>query len=189
MRSLRVPIALASVLLLPLLVLQAGAQGGTDADGDSFNSTATGGDDCDDGNRRRYPGATEICDTAGLDEDCNPRTFGHRDSDGDRWVDARCFNVDPAGRRFAGSDCDDSKQGVHPANVDPCDGIDNNCDGTVDESGGAYLLYRDADGDGFGAARPKPACRPETGWSVRAGDCNDRDRAIRPGAGCPTGCR
>jgi hypothetical protein len=63
-----------------------------DADGDGHGEAAHGGDDCDDHNPRRYPGAIEVCDPAGLDEDCNLSTPGNRDEDGDRHNDAACFN-------------------------------------------------------------------------------------------------
>src|SRR5690348_5247253 len=48
--------------------------GGTacDEDGDGHDAVTCGGDDCDDADRNRYPGATEVCDPASRDEDCNP---------------------------------------------------------------------------------------------------------------------
>jgi hypothetical protein len=63
-----------------------------DKDGDGRISVACGGDDCDDTDRRRYPGNPEVCDNNGLDEDCNFSTIGDRDADGDGFVDARCWN-------------------------------------------------------------------------------------------------
>lgn len=72
-----------------------------DADGDGVKSIACGGTDCDDANRNRFPGNPEICDAAGVDEDCNPNTFGNRDQDGDGFVDARCWN-DPSQRGVHG---------------------------------------------------------------------------------------
>lgn len=64
-----------------------------DADGDGVASHASGGIDCDDADPRRYPGAIEVCDAEGRDEDCNLSTPGDKDSDGDGYVDARCYNV------------------------------------------------------------------------------------------------
>lgn len=66
---------------------------GGDADGDGSISIACGGDDCDDRDRNRYPGNVEVCDARGHDEDCNITTFGNRDSDGDGYIDAACFNL------------------------------------------------------------------------------------------------
>ncbi len=55
-------------------------------------------------------------------------------------------------------DCDDSSRTIYPGATDPCDGIDNNCDGTPDE------MY-DADGDGFATCN---------------GDCRDNDPTSNP---------
>lgn len=63
-----------------------------DADRDGRISMACGGDDCDDHNPNRFPGNPEICDEAGRDEDCDETTIGNRDSDGDGYVDSRCWN-------------------------------------------------------------------------------------------------
>ncbi len=41
-----------------------------DNDLDGFIATECGGDDCDDGNPRVFPGATELC-TGGVDDDCD----------------------------------------------------------------------------------------------------------------------
>ena len=46
-------------------------------------------------------------------------------------------------------DCDDFDASVYPGSTEYCDGIDNNCNGEVDE-GVSTLYYRDLDGDGFG---------------------------------------
>lgn len=66
--------------------------GARDADGDGVESMACGGTDCNDNDPNRFPGNREVCD-AGHDEDCDPTTFGNKDSDGDRYVDANCYNM------------------------------------------------------------------------------------------------
>ena len=64
----------------------------SDVDGDGAISPACGGQDCDDRDGSRYPGAVEICDPLGVDEDCSPATLGGLDEDGDGFVSAACWN-------------------------------------------------------------------------------------------------
>lgn len=124
------------------------ALGCADADGDGFDDSECGGADCDDSNPDRHPGAIEVCDAAGVDEDCDLATFGTRDADGDGYVDLMCCNLD-GGAASCGSDCDDHDSGVHPDLPDLCaDAVDNDCDGEVDEGG---VLFADMDNDGRGA--------------------------------------
>jgi hypothetical protein len=114
----------------------------TDADGDGEVSAACGGTDCDDRDAQRYSQATEVCDAANLDEDCDNATYGERDDDSDGDVDARCCNGDRCGL-----DCDDSKAGVNRGSPEVCNGIDDNCNAMTDE-GLTQALYPDADFDG-----------------------------------------
>jgi hypothetical protein len=66
-------------------------------------------------------------------------------------------------------DCNDNNPAVHPNAAELCDGVDNNCNGTVDEG---CALCTDADGDGFYA---------QAGCGT-ALDCNDSDPLISPAA-------
>jgi hypothetical protein len=75
-------------------------------------------------------------------------------------------------------DCDDQDPLVRPGEQDDCDGVDNNCNGQVDEDG---VLWMDLDGDGFGA-QPVQTCDLAPGLSEWAGDCDDNDGARAPGA-------
>ncbi len=104
-----------------------------DHDGDGHVAIAWGGDDCDDSDPSRYPTNTEVPDSDMHDEDCDPLTFGCADADGDRWCDARACNRDPSGAMRCGDDCDDNDANVHPAQVDVCNGKDDNCNGLIDE--------------------------------------------------------
>jgi Putative metal-binding motif len=48
-------------------------------------------------------------------------------------------------------DCDDAHQTVNPDAEEICDGLDNNCDGEVDNDvSEAPAWYVDSDGDGYG---------------------------------------
>lgn len=70
-----------------------------DRDGDGAVAIASGGDDCDDNDPRRFPGNAEVCDADGVDEDCDLTTGGQRDADRDGYNDAACFNWGPPPRR------------------------------------------------------------------------------------------
>lgn len=104
-----------------------------DADRDGHRNAQSNGDDCDDFDHTRYPGRAEVPDIVGHDEDCDATTFGCRDADNDRWCDARSCNVDGYGRALCGDDCDDGNPSIHPAQVDVCNGRDDNCNRFVDE--------------------------------------------------------
>ena len=79
-------------------------------------------------------------------------------------------------------DCDDGDAGIHPGTDEICDGIDNNCDGQVDEG---LLLdwYADADGDTYGDPEVVvSACNQPDGYEDNADDCNDGSDLFHPGA-------
>lgn len=153
-----------------------------DADGDGSLNVACGGDDCDDEDVTRHPGNVEICDLVAHDEDCDPRTFGFRDQDGDDVPDAACCNEDE-GELFCGDDCNDSDPGVSPRVPEVCDGVDNDCDDEVDE-GVTRSAYQDADGDGYGdpTVPVMAACGDASGVADNGLDCDDTSDEFRPGA-------
>lgn len=79
-------------------------------------------------------------------------------------------------------DCDDTQMNVNPGQSEVCDGIDNDCDGDIDEDVTANL-FLDMDGDGWGDPRqPYKACHEEAGYASRGQDCNDRNVQVYPGA-------
>ncbi len=106
------------------------AAGCADVDGDGHADVACGGDDCDDGDPSRYPGATEVCDAD--DEDCDAATYG-ADADADGFQSALCCN----GAGNCGTDCDDTLNTVNPGAAEQCNGgIDDDCDGLDDAAEG-----------------------------------------------------
>lgn len=123
-----------------------------DADGDGYSSA----DDCDDGNASVNPGATERCN--GVDDDCDGivdrDTEGWRDEDGDDYgTDPVTGCEDPTlPLGSAPADCDDGDATVHPfAAEQPCDDIDQDCDGLLAEvatveGGASYATIQSAVG-------------------------------------------
>ena len=155
----------------------------TDLDGDGAFSEETGGNDCDDGNPRRYPANDETCDAGDVDEDCDPTTFGVRDIDGDGAFDARCCNWNATGTaRNCGTDCDDTRADVGPTAAERCNGIDDDCDGAIDELV-TVQLYRDEDGDGSGdPSCASLGCAGTDGFVTTGNDCDDARASIRVGS-------
>ncbi len=107
-----------------------------DSDGDCW--TVREGD-CNDADPAINPAATEICNDK-IDNNCNGLTDFHdpvckgqcADADNDGYASTEC----------GGDDCDDSNPNINPGVVESCNGIDDNCNGKIDET-------FDADGDGF----------------------------------------
>jgi hypothetical protein len=84
----------------------------------------------------------------------------------------------------ASDDCNDQDASINPGVPELCDGVDNDCDGSIDEPDAmdAGTVYSDADGDGFGnPAEPSVACEA-AGLVADNTDCNDADGSIFPGA-------
>ena len=73
------------------------------------------------------------------------------------------WNGDLDGFAACAGDCDDTNPLVHPAAIETCDGLDEDCDGVIDND----TSCGDDDGDGF---------------TEDDGDCNDNDDTVYPGA-------
>jgi hypothetical protein len=138
---------------------------GTDDDGDGFCEATSCSDlttpgDCNDADPLQFPHAPEQCNDE--DDDCDG--FADEglspDLDGDGY-----FGVGAC--TLAGDDCHDLVGSVHPGALEQCNGLDDDCDGDIDEG-----LFIDADGDGWPG---------EGSCGVSVFDCDDDDDSRNPG--------
>ncbi len=144
----------------------------------------------------------------------NPTTY-YRDNDGDGFGTPGTSTVSCTpviGYVTNSTDCNDNNAAVNPGVTENlCNGIDDNCNGTIDEGrvdgctnssacnynaaatcdNGSCVLpttwYLNADGDNYYASTQSSCSSPGAGWvntapSGGSGDCNDSNAAINPGA-------
>ena len=103
---------------------------GPDVDEDSYSSACDveGQYDCDDSNPAISPSNTEVCGDI-VDNDCNGQLDEEpcfEDGDDDGYVSVA----------NGGQDCADDDASIHPFATELCgDGVDQDCDGEVDEGG------------------------------------------------------
>jgi len=166
---------------------------GFDADADGF---ATCAGDCDDEDNAVNPSEHETCNL--VDDDCDGSVDNeaidagtwYRDADVDSYGDpassVEACSV-PFGYVGNDDDCDDSNIAVHPGVSEVCegrdeaccDGVDNNCDGKIDEWSKTVPFYRDNDGDGSGDVDSSvEACAAPLGYVSDPDDCDDADASL-----------
>jgi hypothetical protein len=159
-----------------------------DADGDGYTEDI----DCDDSDASVYPDAEEVCD--GQDNNCDGQIdeglslTWYADFDGDGFGDSETTAeacAEPSGYLSTASDCDDADPDINPDASERCDGVDNDCDGTVDEDDATDVRawYRDSDSDGFGHADDAViACDAPAGYTEDGSDCDDTEIRVNPDA-------
>ena len=82
---------------------------------------------------------------------------------------------------FSTDDCDDIDSNIFPGADEYCNGLDDDCDGEIDEIGAvdAQTWYADFDGDGHGnSAMTIMACETTLPYVQNSNDCNDNDPSI-----------
>ena len=157
----------------------------SDSDGDGYGDTErtvegcslpTGysahGGDCDDSDPAFHPGAAEADCTNPNDYNCDG-SVGYADEDGDGF--AAC------------EDCNDAAAAINEDAAEICDGLDNDCDGWIDDQDpdvtGGTLWYGDADGDTYGGQQfMATACEAPPGYVANSDDCDDLEATTYPGA-------
>ena len=83
---------------------------------------------------------------------------------------------------FGGQDCEDGNAIIHPEAIETCNGVDDNCNGQIDDSAAdARAWFADADGDGFGSDTTT-SCEAGLGLVEMDGDCDDGNNVVFPGA-------
>lgn len=89
----------------------------------------------------------------------------------------------PLGYSIDPNDCNDFNLLIHPLAVEICNGLDDNCDGNIDEDIFYYTYFEDADNDDYGNINSDSiACALPAGYVESNTDCDDTNPSIYPGA-------
>jgi predicted outer membrane repeat protein len=174
-----------------------------DRDGDGFGDPTKGrrvcampedgveaAGDCNDLDPNSNPDALEVCDD--VDNDCDGsideevQTTFYIDQDGDGHGSGDSTTgacLPPEGYAVTNDDCDDTEPAAWTNADETCDGVDNDCNGQIDEGLPLTQQWADNDGDGYGDPdNPVLACGPGSGVVDNARDCDDTDANTSPDA-------
>jgi len=134
-----------------------------------------------------YPTACDEVSTLVIENTCEQLTW-YLDSDGDGFGSPFLYTFACEVPEFFVSnnlDCVDDNDAIYPGAIEICDGLDNDCDGAIDENLIFANYYPDNDNDGFGDENQSPQTTCDgapAGYSLQTGDCNDADDSVYPGA-------
>lgn len=116
---------------------------------------------------------------------CTPQNY-YRDSDEDGHGDPESVMsacTAPEGYVETYDDCNDDCPTCFLDAAELCDGIDQDCDGSIDEELTDIVSYIDFDDDGYGdSSTMQSSCTIPEGRVTMAGDCDDRSPSTHPGA-------
>lgn len=145
--------------------IYASAKAIIDADGDGVRAAI----DCDD-----------------ADASVGRPSKWYRDRDSDGYGTRRRYVFDctqPVGYVANRQDCDDRSSSIYPGAPEYCNGVDDNCDRTIDEDTAldAIVWYLDSDGDGYGdSLYSTTSCTAPSSYVSNNSDCDDSSGSISP---------
>ncbi|MEZ7942153.1 MAG: MopE-related protein, partial [Flavobacteriales bacterium] len=91
------------------------------------------------------------------------------------------IDLDNDGFLVSEGDCNDGDDSIYPGATEVCDGVDNNCDGTIDENFIINQYWLDDDNDGFGNPEiSTSSCFTPEGYVSNSNDCDDEDEDVNP---------
>ena len=154
-----------------------------DGDGDGVGA-APGIAACDNPDPATFVAVAGDCDDGDATQGASALWFADEDLDGHGGTHAVVFGCRPTAGAWlpSATDCNDGTDAISPSAKELCDGIDQDCDGVLDNGAADVALAPDADGDGFGdaAATPLLGCAAAPGWVADTTDCDDADPLRSP---------
>ena len=121
-------------------------------------------------------------------QECGSQTTYYKDADADGYGDPNEFVLScsqPGGYVIDNTDCDDSSDEFNPNAVEICDGLDNDCDGDIDDADSDVVysnFYYDFDKDGYGDPNIfVTACVAPDDYVGDNTDCDDNNNMVNPG--------
>ena len=149
-----------------------GTDGGSGSGGSDGGSGSDGSGSSDDGGSGSGSSGDSGSGDSGSGSGGSGGSSSSTDADGDGFD--------------ATEDCDDTNPDIYPGATEYCNGIDDNCDGSLDRDAiDKVTSYEDADRDGYG--NPDVylwACNVPSDHVLNADDCDDTDARRNPELGC-----